>query len=113
MKTATACCLILGLIALQQAYFGNCDNNEKPLPIEKVKQYIPLIEKCYNKYSKDENYGLVAKIESANGLKTKGNPGQILDITYTLHVTDCKKQEVLKGLKASNSCKQMKVSSGP
>ena len=68
MKTATSLCLIVGLIALNQD-FGNCkDIRAYPqIPLEKIKEYLPIIEKCYNKYSSDENYGMAAEIESVTG----------------------------------------------
>lgn len=100
-------CLIACLAASAMA-FGGLPGGLSPYPVKEVQKHLPLIEKHYNEQTNDENYGVVAKIESA---QSQVVAGQRLVIKYTLNVTDCKKQEVLTGLRASNGCNQTKVGS--
>lgn len=102
--------MVVCFAASVQAYFGGMPGGLSPYPVKDVQKHLPLIEKHYNEQTNDENYGLVAKIESA---ESQVVAGQRLVVKYTLHVTDCKKQEVLQGLKAANGCNQTKVSSRP
>lgn len=106
MKSLALFCLIVCLASVQA--FSGIPGGLSPYPVKEVQEHLPLIEKHYNEQTNDENYGLVAKIESA---QSQVVAGQRLVVKYTLHVTDCKKQEVLKGLKAANGCNKTKVSS--
>jgi len=75
--------------------------------LKSLDEYKPLIEKTYNLKTNEEHYGLVLKIESA---ETQVIAGQRLVIRFTLAKTDCKKDEVSKGLKSLNKdCKHTKV----
>ena len=109
MRYLVLLCLVVCLAVTVQAFGGlGMPGGLSPYPVKDAQKHLSLIEKHYNEQTNDENYGVVAKIESA---QTQVVAGQRLVIKYTLHVTDCKKQEVLQGVRASNKCNQTKVSS--
>jgi len=107
MKSPTIAllCLIVCLAASVQAFSG-IPGGLSPYPVKEVEKHLPLIEQHYNQQTNDDNYGLVAKIESA---QSQVVAGQRLVVKYTLHVTDCKKQEVLQGQRAAKSCNKTKI----
>lgn len=109
MKYLLVFCLIVCLAVSGWAFSGGMPGGLSPYPVKEAQKHLSLIEKHYNEQTNDDNYGVVAKIESA---QSQVVAGQRLVIKYTLNITDCKKQEVLKGLRASGGCNQTKVSSG-
>ena len=64
MKITAVLCLVACLVASALA-FGGMPGGLVPYPVKEVQKHLPLIEKHYNEQTGDENYGVVAKIESA------------------------------------------------
>lgn len=53
------------MATFSQAFMGMPGGLNKVKNLKDVEPYTSLIEKHYNEQSKDNNYGIVAKIESA------------------------------------------------
>ena len=100
------CLVVLTLFCQTSAYFGMPGGLSKA-NVKDVKQYQPLIESNYNQLTKEENYGQVVKIESA---EVQVVAGTRYVIKFTLSKTDCKKHEIKNGLKAIKDCNQTHVS---
>ena len=104
MKPIGVLCLIVCLIALDQAYVGNCCGGR--VTYNHPEKLIPHIQKYYDKEISSKEYSEVVRIDWAAG----NYYGRwYLYVDFILRDFDCKKKDVLGGKISKKSCKQKKV----